>query len=110
MRQTTISYNPFQPGFAEEPYPHYAEVREADPVHRTVFDVWMLFRYEEVLRMLRDPGLSVEDRKARPTPAMQMAREMLGDRHRCGPATRMVRHARAKPRAHPRPSTARAYR
>jgi cytochrome P450 len=79
MTDVTISYNPFQPGFTENPYPHYRELREADPVHHSPMGVWVLFRYDDVFGMLRDPSLSVEDRKANPTPMMQLAREVMGD-------------------------------
>jgi cytochrome P450 len=73
------SYNPFQPGFTENPYPHLQEMREADPVHLSPLGAWVLFRYDDVFRMLRDPTLSVEDRNVKPTPAMEMAMEVMGD-------------------------------
>jgi cytochrome P450 len=75
-----VSYNPFEPGFASNPYPHYQSLREADPVHHSPLGFWMLFRHDDVLRFLRDPGLSVEDRRAAPTPLDDLAREVLGDR------------------------------
>ncbi|HLI23672.1 MAG TPA: cytochrome P450 [Acidimicrobiales bacterium] len=73
------SYNPFQPGFTENPYPHLQEMRESDPVHLSPMGAWVLFRYEDVFRMLRDPTLSVEDRNVKPTPAMELAMEVMGD-------------------------------
>ncbi len=79
MSQAAVSYNPFQPGFTDDPYPHYQELREADPVHRSPMEVWMLFAYADVFRMLRDPGLSVEDRNAHATPLFDLAEEVLGD-------------------------------
>ena len=57
-------FNPFAPGFFEDPYPHYAELREQDPVHRSLIGPWILTRYEDVVPVLRDPTLSVEDRNA----------------------------------------------
>ena len=57
-------FNPFAPGFFEDPYPHYAELRERDPVHRSLIGPWILSGYEDVVRVLRDPTLSVEDRNA----------------------------------------------
>jgi cytochrome P450 len=75
-----VMYNPFEPGFASNPYPHYQSLREADPVHHSPLGFWMLFRHDDVLRFLRDPGLSVEDRRAAPTPLDDLAREVLGDR------------------------------
>lgn len=79
MSETTVACNPFQTGFTEDPYPHYRELREADPVHHSFLEVWLLFRYEDVFRWLRDPSLSVEDRKAAPTSLMKAAREAMGD-------------------------------
>ncbi len=58
--------NPFEPGFFDDPYSQYARVREADPVHRTALGPWALFRYGDILRVLRDPTLSVEEERALP--------------------------------------------
>lgn len=52
--------NPLDPAFFGDPYAQYAEVRAEEPVHRSPFGPWMLFRYEDVNRLLRDPTLSVE--------------------------------------------------
>lgn len=91
MSDVTISYNPFQPGFTDDPYPHLGEMREADPVHQSVLGVWLLFRYDDVFRMLRDPSLSVEDAKATPTALMQMVRDTMGDVAEMGNRTMLNR-------------------
>ena len=52
--------NPFEPGYFDNPYAQYAAVREQDPVHLSPIGVLMLFRYQDVYRVLRDPSLSVE--------------------------------------------------
>jgi cytochrome P450 len=57
-------FNPFDPDFAADPYPSFAELRARDPVHETPVGLWMLFGYDDVLRVLRDPSLSVEERNA----------------------------------------------
>src|SRR3979411_1226258 len=80
MSEVVVAYNPFEPGFAQDPYPHYRAVREADPVHQSPAGSWMLFRHDAVPRLHPAPGLSVEDRKAAPTPLDDLAREVLGDR------------------------------
>ena len=54
-------FNPLQPGYIEDPYPHFAEMREHDPVHLTLLNQWLLFRYDDVARILRDPSMSVSD-------------------------------------------------
>jgi cytochrome P450 len=61
-----VMLNPFEPGYFDNPYAQYALVREADPVHLSPIGMVMLFRYEDVHRVLRDPSLSVEERHARP--------------------------------------------
>jgi cytochrome P450 len=77
---TAVAFNPFEPGFTDDPYPQWDALRLADPVHETPLEFWLLLRYEDVLRLVRDPALSVEDRHARPTAFDQMAREVVGDR------------------------------
>lgn len=57
-------YNPLQPGYVENPFPHLAEMREKDPVHHSLIERWMLFGYDDVFRLLRDPSLSVQDSNA----------------------------------------------
>ena len=81
--QVAATYNPFEPGFAEDPYPQYRAMREHEPVHESPFGIWILFRYDDVLHFLRDPSLSVEEGKAKPTVLDQFADEVLGaDRDR----------------------------
>jgi cytochrome P450 len=63
-------FNPFDPDFAANPYPHYARMREHEPVHQTPIGPWMLFDYDDVLRVLRDPSLSVEEQNAVIPPMM----------------------------------------
>ena len=58
--------NPFEPGFFDDPYSRYARVREADPIHLSPIGTWALFRYEDAVRVLRDPSLSVEEANAAP--------------------------------------------
>ena len=63
---TTFVFNPFMPGFAEDPYPHYAELRAADPVHEHPLGFWLLSRHEDVAALLRSRS-SVELRRAGPS-------------------------------------------
>ncbi|QGG93649.1 cytochrome P450 [Actinomarinicola tropica] len=60
-----ILYNPFEPGYFDDPYSQFARLRELDPVHATLDGNWMLFRYDDCFRVLRDPSLSVDDRNIR---------------------------------------------
>jgi cytochrome P450 len=57
-----VIYNPFEPGYFDDPYAQFAQLRDADPVHATLDGNWMLFRYEDCFRVLRDPSMSVDDR------------------------------------------------
>jgi cytochrome P450 len=75
----TSTYNPFEPGFAEDPYPQYEMLRETDPVHQSPFGIWVLFRYDDVLRFLRDFDLSVDERLANPSPLADLAHQVLGE-------------------------------
>jgi cytochrome P450 len=83
----TIAYNPFEPGFAEDPYQQYAAMRTAEPVHLTPLEFWVLFRYDHIARFLKDPTLSVEDANARPTAIDQMIIDAVGDRAQRGSHT-----------------------
>ncbi|HEY8547692.1 MAG TPA: hypothetical protein VIL36_21665, partial [Acidimicrobiales bacterium] len=79
-----LQYNPFAPGFTEDPYPTYEAFRSADPVHHSPLGVWLLFRHRDVTRFLRDPSLSVEDRNAHETPLTQVEVDALGEREQRG--------------------------
>ena len=53
--------NPFAPGFFDNPYAQYRDLREQAPVHQSPLGPWTLLRYEDCSRLLRDPSLSVEE-------------------------------------------------
>ena len=57
---SVVAYNPFQPGFADDPYPHYREMQHHDPVHETPFGVVMVFGYDNVHAVLRSRQVSVD--------------------------------------------------
>ncbi|HEV8063944.1 MAG TPA: cytochrome P450 [Acidimicrobiales bacterium] len=75
MSDPNLFYNPFQPGYSEDPYPHLQELRENDPVHNNPLGIWIMFRYDDIVQMLRDRTLSVEDRNIVPNEQMLL----LGD-------------------------------
>lgn len=77
VSEQPVVYNPFEPGFTDNPYPQYAALRDADPVHQTVFGIWAVFGYDDIYSLLRDPGLSVEDRHAHPTPLTEIAESVM---------------------------------
>ena len=57
-----VGLNPFAPGFFDDPYRQYADLRAHAPVHQSPFGPWMLTRYDDCVRLLRNPDVSVEDR------------------------------------------------
>ena len=57
-----IFFNPLEPGYTDDPFPHLAEMRALDPVHASPIGRWMLFRYDDVFRLLRDPDMSVDEK------------------------------------------------
>ena len=71
-------FDPFAPGFADDPYPQYATLRENAPVYEHPMGFWMLTRYEDVSWLLRS-GLSVEDRNVADGPLRQLREATYGD-------------------------------
>ncbi len=55
-------FDPFSPATHEDPYPSYAHLREADPVHwgmpflASQPGAWYVSRYDDVMGILKDPG------------------------------------------------------
>jgi cytochrome P450 len=71
-------FNPFAPGFTDDPYPQYAAVRAAEPVYLHPFGFWLLTSYAEVSWLLR-AGLSVEDRNMTDSPLQELRDATYGD-------------------------------
>ena len=56
-----VTYNPLLPAVRRNPYPTYRALRKADPVHRSLLmDTWVVARYDDVSRLLRDQHLSAD--------------------------------------------------
>ncbi|WP_436495329.1 cytochrome P450 [Actinokineospora sp. HUAS TT18] len=76
---TETLFNPFAPGFDQNPYPHYAELRAADAVQEHPLGFWYVSRFEDVTTLLRS-GLSVEPRHLAPHPVRdEMRKAAAGD-------------------------------
>jgi cytochrome P450 len=74
----SIAFDPLAPGFVEWPYEHYAALREADPVHRSdLLSGWVLTRYADVDRVLRDSTVSVEPTSAAGNPVIDAEIERM---------------------------------
>jgi cytochrome P450 len=63
-QQPLVSFNPFEPGFTDDPYPHYATLRRANPIEQNELGFWALWRYAEAHEVLR-ARLSVQDDNVR---------------------------------------------
>ncbi len=69
-----VRFDPFSDAANADPYPHYAELRAADPVHWSEkVRAWVLLRYDDVAAALRDDVWLSAERgrasRATPTPA-----------------------------------------
>jgi cytochrome P450 len=53
--RTAVFFNPFEPGFREDPYPFYRRILDEAPVHRSLIGGWVLARYADVNAVLRNP-------------------------------------------------------
>jgi len=56
----TALFNPFAPGFTDDPYPHYTRVREQTAAYQHPLGFWLVTRYDDVAALLKS-GNSVDD-------------------------------------------------
>ena len=56
--------NPFAPGFYDDPYAQYRQLRETEPVHHSPLGLWFLSRWADCHQVLRLPGTSVDERNS----------------------------------------------
>ncbi len=56
-----VRFDPFEDGFVRSPFDQYARLRAHAPVHRSdLLEGWVVTRYQDVSRVLREPAISVE--------------------------------------------------
>lgn len=80
-----IKFNPFLPEFQVDPYPTYRRLQEEDPVHLSQVGVWVITRYTDVVKALRDPSLSskpseisyASSRQQSSSPVASLSNELL---------------------------------
>ena len=78
-------FNPLAANFAADPYRQYRELVAHNPIQQSLFGPWMLFRYDDCVRFLRDPLLSVEDTSvAGPNPRAELRERVFGERAQRG--------------------------
>jgi cytochrome P450 len=65
MRRMSLAFSLADPpaGFIDDPYPHYAALREHQPVHRLGPTSWLLTRHADVLAAYRHPHLASDKRE-----------------------------------------------
>jgi cytochrome P450 len=69
--QTT--FDPFEAGFSAWPYDQYRRLRESDPVHWSeLLCGWMVTRYDDASRLLRDQSMSSELERAKPSAVVDL--------------------------------------
>ena len=56
-----VVFNPFLPGFDENPYEHYRMLRDHNPVQKHPMGFWFVARHADVSALLRDARLSVSE-------------------------------------------------
>jgi cytochrome P450 len=79
MTQSAPVFDPFAPGFTDDPYGQYADLRENAPIYHHPMGFWLLTRYEDVSWLLR-AGLSVEDRNVADSPIQALRETFYGDK------------------------------
>ena len=71
-------FDPFAPGFTDDPYPQYAAVRGGAPAGRHPIGFFLLTRYEDVSWLLR-AAMSVEDRNITDRQLIELREQLYGD-------------------------------
>jgi cytochrome P450 len=71
-------FDPFAPGFTDDPYPQYAALRAGAPVYEHPFGFWLLTSYEGVAWLLR-ANMSVEERNVAASPFTELREQMYGE-------------------------------
>ena len=73
------------PRFVDDPYAQYAQLRADDPVHRSdLLFGWVVTRFDDVGKILRDTSMSSNVRHATPTAATRIEMEVLAEAPRAG--------------------------
>ena len=71
-------FDPFAPGFTDDPYPQYAALRSGAPAGRHPLGFFLLTRYEDVSELLR-ASMSVEDRNITDRQLLELREQVYGE-------------------------------
>ena len=75
------TFDPFEAGFDVWPYDQYRRLRESDPVHWSdLLCGWVLTRFDDVSRVLREKCVSSELDRAAPSPVVDLLRARQANR------------------------------
>jgi cytochrome P450 len=72
-------FDPFAPGFTDDPYPQYAAMRAQAPLYQHPLGFWLLTRYDDVSWLLRAAGMSVEGRNVAAGPLTEQREQLRGE-------------------------------
>ena len=72
-------FNPFLPGFDENPYEHYRMLRDNNPVQEHPMGFWFVSRHADVSALLRDARLSVADRNLAAGPMRDQYEKLIAN-------------------------------
>lgn len=70
-------FNPFAPGFDENPYEQYRRLRDTDPVQKHPMGFWFVTRHADVSTILRDARLSVADHNLAEGPMREQFEQLV---------------------------------
>ena len=71
-------FDPFAPGFTDDPYPQYAALRSGAPAGRHPLGFFLLTRYDDVSGLLR-ASMSVEDRNITDRQLLELREQVYGE-------------------------------
>jgi cytochrome P450 len=95
-----VAFDPFEPGFDAWPYDQYRRLREHEPVHWSeLLSGWVITRYDDVARVLRERAMSSDLDFAEPSPVVDLLRARATRRQGHGVSVVLVddpEHARLR--------------
>src|SRR5215470_19078529 len=71
-------FDPFAPGFTDDPYPQYAALRSGAPAGRHPLGFFLLTRYDDVSGLLR-AAMSVEDGNITDRQLLELREQLYGE-------------------------------
>jgi pimeloyl-[acyl-carrier protein] synthase len=60
-RETSFVFNHYDPRFQDDPYPIYERLRSSEPIHKTIFNTWVVTAYAHADAILKDPRFEIDN-------------------------------------------------